>query len=467
MRISLLQPDMTDFDFNGNLQKIASLCNESPEAHLYIAPAEAITGPTRPCLASLPGWPQQGSELAQTLASLINANRALLTSLPALGPIFLSAGAFRFQVEPLCLNGLRMTFSSQPVPDADVLIHLSSRPFSGQLQSEWELMLAAQSRQREIVTLAPSLVGGYGSVIYSGQSMALNKYGQLAARGKAFQEDVLNVDLGESITGRIEPSPEKLNAQWDALCLGLSDFFLKSGASKAVLGLSGGMDSALVACIAADALGAQNITGILLPSPYTSQESIHDAEALAKNLNINTYTIPISAIFSEFKHQLEPVFSHISAIRGDLTEENLQARIRGVLLMAFANRTGALVLNTGNKSEAAMGYCTLYGDTAGAIAVIGDLFKTQVYELAAWYCASRGNIIPANIFTKAPTAELRPNQKDTDSLPPYSELDKALEKAIRGEGDTDLSEKARRFEFKRRQSPPPLLVSGLPLSRLC
>lgn len=469
MKIALLQPDIIDRDFDHNIHKIASMCAESELADLCVAPAEAITGPGQSCLFQAPDWQRQALNLAQTLADSLKSGQALLTSLPGLGSLLIANGKFEAGAEIFEFNGLRLGVNCAADSAADIIAHLTSRPFEPAMQTEWELMLSGHCRQQKQAALAVNLCGGYGNVIYNGQSVAVDKTGRIAGRALAFAEDALLLEIDPEPVGRIEPLLSDLGNQWAALRLGVADFFAKTGASQAVLGLSGGMDSALVACIAADALGAENVTGILLPSQYTSQESIRDAEDLAANLDIKTFTIPIGPVFSKCRQLLQPVFAQTKAARGELTEENLQARIRGILLMAYANRTGALLLNTGNKSESAMGYCTLYGDTAGALAVIGDLFKTRVYELARWYCDGRGAmIIPENIFEKAPTAELRPGQKDTDSLPPYSILDQELKRLLHGEkGLEELAQKVRRNQFKRRQSPPPLLVDGLPLSSFC
>nr|MCR5563936.1 NAD(+) synthase [Desulfovibrio sp.] len=239
--------------------------------------------------------------------------------------------------------------------------------------------------------------------------------------------------------------------------------------------LSGGVDSALVCCIAAEALGAENVIAVRMPSPYSSRGSLDDAAALAENLGIPApYTIPIAPAMTAFSAMLAPAFADAPANAGDVTFENLQARIRGVVLNALANRLGALILNTGNKSEAAMGYSTLYGDTVGALAVIGDLTKTRVYALCRWFNAARGAaVIPDAILTKEPSAELRPNQKDSDSLPPYEELDAALEGILPTQAGAtakagmrrDIFDRICQSEFKRRQEPPALAASATPFGK--
>ena len=254
--------------------------------------------------------------------------------------------------------------------------------------------------------------------------------------------------------------------------LGTRDFVRKCGVEKGIVAISGGMDSALVCSVAVEALGAENVTGVLLPSPHSSEGSLTDATKLAKNLGITTVTLPIGPLMEAFATALKPGLDLFEEKPGDVTFENVQARIRGTLITSLANRAGALVLNTGNKSEGAMGYCTLYGDSVGALAVIGDLTKTQVYAVGRWYNAHRGaEIIPDEIFTKAPSAELRPGQKDSDSLLPYDDLDPILEDLLQpAEAESgplsptrkDVRDKLFRAEFKRRQEPLAIYLSRTP-----
>lgn len=463
MKLALLQCDVTE-NLDYNCGKIISFCQES-EADLFITAAETLAGPC-PCRID-------SIQAEKTLARLANAvpvGKLLLCALPAASPSLVGDGkvspvAGVFELGGLCFG---VDLGPEDSPQVDVSVNLAARPYAPNIQADWEIVLSGAARLASSFSVSLNLVGGYGGQIYNGQSVAMNADGLLAGRAKAFAEDMLLLDTDECSANRIEPDlPDKLASQWAALKLGLADFIKKAGASKAVLGLSGGMDSALVACIAADALGPRNVAGVLMPSQWTSAESLTDARELAQNLGIETFEIPIAPVYESFQTGLESAFAKLAKLEGDLTNENLQARIRGVLLMALANRTGALVLTTGNKSELAMGYCTLYGDTAGAVAVIGDLFKTEVYSLARWYCENFGEKIPKNIFEKAPSAELRPNQKDTDSLPPYDELDPQLTEILRSAGSPELRRKVESFAFKRGQCPPPLLVSGLPLARLC
>lgn len=355
----------------------------------------------------------------------------------------------------------------------DAIVHMAAAPFSVGAQEAGEQMLSHVAARHHVHLFSVNLVGGNDSRIYNGQSVAFDPTGQLLARGKAFEEDVLVVDTSR---GAVEPEPLCKNAEeacWRALTLGTRDFVRKCGAERVIVGLSGGMDSALVCCIAAEALGAGQVTGVLMPSPYSSEGSLTDARGLADNLGVGTITLPIEPLMRCFEKTLEPGLALFPEQAGDVTFENVQARIRGTLLTSLGNRAKALVLNTGNKSEGALGYTTLYGDAVGALGVIADLTKTQVYAVARWYNEHRGAaIIPQNIFDKAPSAELRPGQKDADSMPPYDVLDPLLEKlfapAVGGvptrvpEQCREVRDKLFKAEFKRRQAPLGLHVSRVP-----
>lgn len=316
-------------------------------------------------------------------------------------------------------------------------------------------------------------VGGNDSLIFDGRSLYVNKSGQFVAAAKAFQEDYLLVDLNQKATINSissQPASPPVEDIYNALVLGLRDYFQKLGFKKACLGLSGGVDSALVACIAAEALGPSNILGLLMPSRYSSEGSIIDARQLVEKLGIHSHEISIEQPFENYLNLFEPYFSNYLP---NVTEENIQARIRGMILMAFSNKLGYIVLSTGNKSELALGYSTLYGDMCGGLAVISDVTKTQVYSLAQWINRN-DEIIPWNTINKPPSAELRPNQKDSDSLPDYSIVDNVLEAYI--EQHLSPQSIAARFnypqqivnelikrihdnEYKRRQSPPGLRIS--------
>jgi NAD+ synthetase len=309
-----------------------------------------------------------------------------------------------------------------------VHINLSSSPFWHSKRAVRRKMLAAIARRDGVPVLMCNQVGGNDSLIFDGSSLALDARGELIAQAASFEEDLLLVDLKAPFDATVNaalPVPEDNDtaAAYQALVLGTRDYIRKCGFRKALVGLSGGIDSALVAAIAKDALGAENVLAIGMPSPYSSVGSIEDSRHLAANLGIRFEMIGISTLFEEYTRVLDPLFA---GMKPDTTEENIQSRIRGTLLMALSNKHSALVLTTGNKSEMAVGYCTLYGDMVGALAVIGDLVKTRVYAICHWLNRER-ETIPRAILEKPPSAELRPDQKDTDSLPPYEVLDPILE----------------------------------------
>jgi len=353
-----------------------------------------------------------------------------------------------------------------------VLINLSSSPFWHGKRALRRQMLSAIARRDGVPVLFTNQVGGNDSLIFDGSSMAINARGELIAQAASFEEDLVLVDPFQSDRAApVVPAPEDdTEAAYRALVLGTRDYVRKCGFKKALVALSGGIDSALVAAIATEALGAENVLGIGMPSPYSSAGSIDDSRELAANLGISFEVIPISGLFAEFTRVLEPLFAGTSP---DTTEENIQSRIRGCLLMALSNKFSALVLTTGNKSEMAVGYCTLYGDMVGALAVIGDLVKTRVYAACRWINRGR-EVIPHSILEKPPSAELRPDQKDTDSLPPYEVLDPILEayveryetpEQIAGANNFPLElvqhvvHLVERSEYKRQQAAPVLKVT--------
>jgi NAD+ synthase (glutamine-hydrolysing) len=348
-------------------------------------------------------------------------------------------------------------------------INLSSSPFWHSKREIRRQMLAAIARRDGIPVLLSNQVGGNDSLIFDGSSLALNGRGELIAQAASFEEDLLIVDPCHAAPVA-EPKSDDTEAAYRALVLGTRDYVRKCGFRKAIIALSGGIDSALVAAIATEALGAENVIGVGMPSPYSSQGSIDDSRQLAANLGIRFELISITDLFKEFTHSLEPMFAGLAQ---DITEENIQPRIRGTLLMALSNKFGALVLTTGNKSEMAVGYCTLYGDMVGALAVIGDLVKTRVYAVCRWLNRER-EVIPAPIIEKPPSAELRPGQMDTDSLPPYEVLDPILEAYVERYETPEQIATAHGFplelvhqvvrlversEYKRQQAAPVLKVT--------
>jgi NAD+ synthase/NAD+ synthase (glutamine-hydrolysing) len=319
-------------------------------------------------------------------------------------------------------NGATEGLESTP-PRGSLIINISASPYwRGKRQVRLE-MIAAIAKHHCVPVIMVNQVGGNDSLIFDGSSFAVGPSGQLLAQALAFEEDLIFVDTA-TLTGDIRPKDHTPDAGiYEALVLGTRDYVRKCGFSKALVALSGGIDSALVACIAVDALGAENVRGVTMPSQYSSAGSVDDSVVLARNLGIQLDTIAIEGLFQQYELALSQVFA---GARPDITEENIQSRIRGNLIMAMSNKFGALVLTTGNKSEMSVGYCTLYGDMVGALAVIGDVMKTRVYDLCRYVNRER-EIIPAAILEKPPSAELRPGQKDTDSLPPYDVLDPILE----------------------------------------
>jgi NAD+ synthase/NAD+ synthase (glutamine-hydrolysing) len=351
-----------------------------------------------------------------------------------------------------------------------LLLNLSASPFVVGKQMLREQMLSHMARRHRLPVVTVNLVGGNDDLIFDGRSAAFDAEGRLFARARAFEEDLIVVDV-DARAGSIWEDDFTAEAEvWSALVLGVRDYARKTRFRKVLLGLSGGIDSALTAAIAADALGAENVLGVLMPSEYSSAGSIDDSLALARNLGIRTLTLSINPMVRSYDTALADAF------RGyphDVTEENIQSRIRGNLLMALSNKYGGLLLTTGNKSEVAVGYCTLYGDMNGGLAVIADLPKTMVYRVARWR-NRRAADIPEAIFTKAPSAELRPDQKDQDSLPPYDVLDQILEMHVEQSLSADeivakgldeatvrrVVKLVRTAEFKRRQAAPVLKVTS-------
>lgn len=351
----------------------------------------------------------------------------------------------------------------------DVLLNLSASPYQFQKPDVRTKVCAQSAKTIGAPMLLCCEVGGNDQLIFDGYSLFMNKKGQICQLGKGFEEDMMLVDL-EAASCPVPFVHDPFQDLYRALVLGVRDYLTKQGFTKGCLGLSGGIDSALVACIAVEALGKENVLGISMPSRYSSASSIEDAKALAKNLGIDLWHIPIDPPFQAFTTLLEP---HFQGRSPDVTEENLQARTRGVILMAISNKFGHIVLSTGNKSEMAMGFCTLYGDMCGGLGVISDVTKGQVYALAKWINRER-EIIPRSTIEKPPSAELRPGQKDTDSLPEYPVVDAVLQAYVEEflpleeisekygipiEVVHDLVRRIHCAEYKRRQAAPGIRVS--------
>jgi NAD+ synthase (glutamine-hydrolysing) len=363
-------------------------------------------------------------------------------------------------------NGQRAELAGKP----RVILNLSASPYWKGKRAVRQEMLGALAQRHGAVVAICNQVGGNDSLIFDGSSLAVGPDGRAIVRGASFADDLVVFDTAETARVDVATEDEEVKATWDALVLGTRDYVRKCGFGKALVGLSGGIDSALVAAIAVEALGAEHVMGVGMPSGYSSEGSKSDARDLAERLGIRFEMLGIEDGYETLMKTLEPVFAGTAF---GLAEENLQSRLRGVLLMALSNKTGALVLTTGNKSEMSVGYCTLYGDMVGALAVIGDVMKTKVYELSRYANRAR-QVIPDATLTKAPSAELRPEQKDTDSLPPYEVLDPILEayverywpadriareQGVDQELVTQVLKLVERSEYKRQQAAPVLKVT--------
>ncbi|WP_419786336.1 NAD+ synthase [Pseudodesulfovibrio sp.] len=369
----------------------------------------------------------------------------------------------------------RRTYARDPLDEAaahapDLLVNLSASPLSLGKQALRTDMLSAVARKYRVPLVYANQVGGNDDLVFDGRSLAFGPDGSLVARGPAFDESVFIVDSASRLP-LDEPDLCREAETWQALVTGTRDYARKSGFSSALVGLSGGIDSALTAVVAAEALGPENVICVLMPSPYSSQGSIDDSLALAESAGLKTYTLPIEPIMRSYMDTLAEPFAGLAE---DTTEENIQSRIRGNLLMAMSNKFRTLLLTTGNKSELAVGYCTIYGDMSGGFAVLSDMDKTAVFRLANWYNKNIAPHIPEAILTKPPSAELRPGQKDEDSLPPYDILDAILSRHIEHHQTSDqiiaqgfdpdtvgrVLSLVRGAEFKRRQAAPGIKLTS-------
>jgi len=358
---------------------------------------------------------------------------------------------------------------SQIGQGAELLINISSSPFEIHKPLVRYRMLLEHVRKYRVPLIYVNLVGGNDDLLFDGNSLVFGRRGNLIVQGKSFCEDLLVVDPDSDLDqGYREGEP--IRNLFDVLVMGTRDYARKCGFKSAVLGLSGGIDSAVTACVAAGAFGPQNVVGVSMPSVYSSPESLEDARTLAENLGIGFRIVPIGPAFQAYKEMLARIFA---GLQEDTAEENLQARIRGNILMALSNKFGHLVLSTGNKSELGVGYCTLYGDMAGGLAVISDVPKTMVYQLAAHINRER-EVIPGNTLARPPSAELRPGQTDQDTLPPYDILDAILQLVVEEQWSVDevvgrgyeratvewVAGKVFASEYKRRQAAPGLKVTS-------
>jgi NAD+ synthase (glutamine-hydrolysing) len=529
LRIGILQIDTTAGDLEGNaaliIRGVRAAATEG--AHLVVTPELALMGYLPRDLLMSQGFVDRAYHMLERMAGELRGAPALLVGLatrnpaeigrplfnsaavisegrigqvfhktllptydvfdedryfePARRPGILDFGGWRLGIS-ICEDvwndrdfWQRRRYERDPVETlvaegAEAILNLSASPFYVGKQTLREDMLGHMARRHQRPLVMVNQVGGNDDLIFDGQSCAFDSEGRLFARAKSFSEDLTVVELasGKGSIAAHDFTPEA--EIWNALVLGVRDYARKTHFQKALLGLSGGVDSSLTAAIACEALGAGNVLGVLMPSCYSSEGSIDDSLALARNLSMETLTLPIAGIMQTYDSVLANAFAGRAR---DVTEENIQSRIRGNLLMALSNKFCSLLLTTGNKSEVAVGYCTLYGDMNGGLAVIADLPKTMVYSVARWRNQRRPDI-PEAVLTKAPSAELRPNQTDQDTLPPYELLDQILElhversqsaEEIVAQGFDEATVRrvlrmVRNAEFKRKQAAPVLKVTS-------
>ncbi len=466
MRIALCQINSTVGDFDGNLSLIRNALKKSDNAELVVFPELCLCGAVPSDLLLIQDFRQSCMDALNTLAKEITTqkvvvgfaewnNGSLYNSAALLGDgkvlavqrkilqqnfdVYADARHFEAakleDATPVLVNGVKVGLTIGEDIESDVVekLHKDGAQLlinvnaSSYCMDESEARIEAlqeQAKRSQMPLFCCNAVGANDSIIFEGRSVAIDAQGNLIAVAKAFEEDVLVHNSDE--IGQAEFETETMADVEEALALGIRDYCKKTGINSVLLGLSGGIDSAVVAALAVKALGKENVTGIGLPSRYSSEGSVTDARDLAKNLGIRFEIVPIEGPFAACLTALNPLFA---GTQENVTEENIQSRLRGLILMAFSNKFGGMVLATGNKSECSVGYCTLYGDTCGGMEVISDLWKTEVYELAH-YINRNGEIIPNSTLTKAPSAELRPNQCDQDSLPPYDVLDCILEQYV-------------------------------------
>lgn len=528
MRTALAQINTTIGDFSGNAEKIVRYAQQARDAgtELVIFPELAICGYPPRDLVENPAFVARNQEVAERIAAdtrgigvicgMITPAREATGKSVMNSAAYLADGQVQFLQHKMLLPTYDVFDESRnfaPAPEQELiriggepvalticedawndksfwnrrlypvdpveklisaggklLLNISASPFYVGKQELRRKMLSALAVRHKTPVIMVNQVGGNDSLVFDGSSMAISDEGKVCAQAKCFEEDLICFDT-ETLTGDLHACAHGAEADaYAALVLGTRDYVRKCGFNRAIVGLSGGIDSALTACIAADALGPQNVIGVGMPGPYSSRGSIDDARALADNLRIRFELIRITEVFESYLHALKPVFAGRAE---DVTEENVQARIRGTLLMALSNKFAGLVLSTGNKSELAVGYCTLYGDMAGGLAVISDVPKTMVYRLAG-YVNSRKLVIPQATIEKPPSAELRPDQKDSDTLPDYAVLDAILEdyieqnktaEQIASDNGFELKlvrmvlRMIERSEYKRQQAAPGLKIS--------
>ncbi|MGE5082385.1 MAG: NAD+ synthase [Acidobacteriota bacterium] len=528
MKIALGQINPTVGDFSGNATKIIDFSRraQAAGAGLIVFPELSVCGYPPRDLVERPSFVTHNREAAERIAaqtkgiavicglvtpadsdagkSVMNSaallmdgkiaflqSKMLLPTYDVFDEMRNFAPARKQELFPFCGNRMALTicedawndkqfwvkrlYTVDPVEaliqaGANFVLNISASPFWIGKRELRRDMLASIARQHNVPVVLVNQVGGNDSLVFDGSSLVLNREGNVIAQGRSFEEDLIYFD-SQTLTGEMHEQVAGDEASaYSALVLGTRDYIQKCGFQKAIVGLSGGIDSALTAVIAADAVGAENVIGVGMPGPYSSPGSIADARALARNLGIRFELLSINPAYEAYRQILSGVFAGLPQ---DVTEENIQSRARGALLMALSNKFGAIVLSTGNKSELGVGYCTLYGDMVGGLAVISDVPKTLVYRLSA-YVNSRRPVIPQASLEKPPSAELRPDQKDSDSLPPYEILDAILEDYIEDSHSAEQIAADRKFdielvkrvirmvdraEYKRQQAAPGLKIS--------
>ena len=528
MKIALGQINPTVGDFSGNATKIIDFSRraQAAGAGLIVFPELSVCGYPPRDLVERPSFVTHNREAAERIAaqtkgiavicglvtpadsdagkSVMNSaallmegkiaflqSKMLLPTYDVFDEMRNFAPARKQELFPFCGNRMALTicedawndkqfwvkrlYTVDPVEaliqaGANFVLNISASPFWIGKRELRRDMLASIARQHNVPVVLVNQVGGNDSLVFDGSSLVLNREGNVIAQGRSFEEDLIYFD-SQTLTGEMHEQVAGDEASaYSALVLGTRDYIQKCGFQKAIVGLSGGIDSALTAVIAADAVGAENVIGVGMPGPYSSPGSIADARALARNLGIRFELLSINPAYEAYRQILSGVFAGLPQ---DVTEENIQSRARGAVLMALSNKFGAIVLSTGNKSELGVGYCTLYGDMVGGLAVISDVPKTLVYRLSA-YVNSRRPVIPQASLEKAPSAELRPDQKDSDSLPPYEILDAILEDYIEDSHSAEQIAADRKFdielvkrvirmvdraEYKRQQAAPGLKIS--------
>ena len=509
MKIAIAQLNYTIGDVDGNTSKIIDAINraKSQRADLVIFAEQSVSGTPAfdllrkttflelcedalveiaSCcdgIAAIVGLPILTQEGTISAAALIQDRKVLryvgkkyITARREMGFLIPSKGYEYATIKGhkcVIIVGDDLSHEHDFDKSVETIISINARKYGkGTMTYRYEMMHNLAFVESKNIVMV-NQVGGSTDIVYDGTSGALNSRGELVLMMKNFEEDFQIFDTRAALEPVEVPSTynDRTRLVYEAARCGLRDFFRKNGYRKASIGLSGGIDSAVVACIAADALGAENVRALLMPSPFSSDSSVEDAKLLARNLGIEYNVIPISEIYTSVVNTLKPV---IGGTEFDATEENIQTRIRTVLLMALQNKTDYILLNSSNKSENALGLCTLYGDTAGAFSPTGDLYKSEMYDVARYINRTQGNPIPEAILTKEPSSELHPGQKDSDILPPYEVVDAILfrmieegqhrEEIINAGFDSEVVEKIHamimRNEKKRYQFPPVLRLSA-------